>query len=108
MAGQRRPQRSAWLPIAQAHRHRLVGAGTAVGAFLAFGVTPPAAHADEFDLMVDQLINSVAALFNTDPGAATSDPIVWSAASSDVWFDELIYQPLHALEQDGLLRAQRR
>jgi hypothetical protein len=49
---------------AEARRCRVVGLGTSAGAFLAFGLTPrataPAAHADEFELIIDPIINSVA------------------------------------------------
>ncbi|MGH3968026.1 MAG: hypothetical protein ACRDTV_07915, partial [Mycobacterium sp.] len=43
-------------------RSRVVGVGTAAGAFLAFGMTPaPTAHADLFDLIIDPVVDSVGA-----------------------------------------------
>ncbi len=44
-------------------RRRLLGLGTGAGAVLAFGLGPlaaaPVAHADEFDLIVEPIINSL-------------------------------------------------
>ena len=49
---------------AKARRRRVVGLGMSAGAFLAFGLIPlataPAAHADEFELIIDPIINSLA------------------------------------------------
>jgi endoglycosylceramidase len=53
-------------------RRRVVGAGTAAGAFLAFGMTPltpaPAANADFEDVILDPILNS---LSSVDPALAT-------------------------------------
>lgn len=104
---------------AKALRRAVVGLIASAGAFLAFGMTPlampPSAHADEFELIVDPIINSIssidpalgtdltAGLANLDSalaGAAAFDPS--SAAGSlgalsnpfDTW--------LHGLEQDWI------
>ncbi|MGB3333095.1 MAG: PGRS repeat-containing protein, partial [Mycobacterium sp.] len=69
---------------------RAVGAASAVGAFLAFGMAPlttaPAAQADEFDWIAD--------LFDTsswlDPGPAEVGAIDWTTMI-DQWF----YDPIH-------------
>ena len=51
---------------AKARRRRVVGLGTSAGAFLGADVTPlataPAAHADEFELIIDPTINSLASV----------------------------------------------
>jgi hypothetical protein len=51
---------------AEARRCRVVDLGTGAGAFLAFGLTPraaaPAAHADEFELIIEPIINSLASV----------------------------------------------
>jgi hypothetical protein len=51
---------------AKARRRGVVGLGTSAGAFLAFGLTPlaaaPAAHADEVDLVLEPIINSLASV----------------------------------------------
>ena len=57
---------------AKARRHKMIGLNASAGAFLAFGLTPlanaPAANADEFELILDPIINSLASL---DPTLAT-------------------------------------
>src|SRR5271155_1003443 len=99
MAGQRCPKRNRRPRNAKALRRAVVGLIASAGAFLAFGMTPsamtPSAHADEFELIIDPIINSIssidptlgtdltAALANLDSafaGAAAFDPS--SAASS--------------------------
>lgn len=63
MAGRKSSKRNQRSRIATARRRRVLGAGTTAGAFLAFGMTPlaaaPAAHADEFDVIIDPIINSI-------------------------------------------------
>ena len=94
---------------ARASRRRVLGAGTTAGAFLAFGMTPlatsPAAHADEFDVIIDPIINSILgsitsldALAGIDPSSAldlgslalpatdaalASEPLAAAASSAD-------------------------
>jgi len=82
-------------------RHRLVGAVSAVGAFLMVGAAPlataPAANADWDDLF--QPIIDVFTI--ADPGiAADTDP--GSALASldtliDGWYQDLIYTPVHSI-----------
>src|SRR5690349_11974225 len=47
-------------------RGRAIGAGTAAGAFLAFGLTPlapaPVANADGLDVVLDPILNSLASI----------------------------------------------
>ncbi len=47
-------------------RHRAVGAGTAAGAFLAIGLTPvalaPTANADELEVILDPILNSLSGI----------------------------------------------
>src|SRR3984893_2211698 len=63
MAGRKSSKRNPRSRIATARRRRVLGAGTTAGAVLAFGMTPlaaaPAAHADEFDVIIDPIINSI-------------------------------------------------
>ncbi|MDT5086087.1 MAG: hypothetical protein QOJ61_3130, partial [Mycobacterium sp.] len=81
MAGQHKNKRNQRSRNAKARRRRMLGAGTTAGAFLAFGMTPlasaPAAHADEFDVIIDPIINSILssitsldALVGIDPSSA--------------------------------------
>ena len=57
---------------AKALRRAVVGFIASAGAFLAFSMTPlamtPSAHADEFDLIVDPIINSISSI---DPTLGT-------------------------------------
>lgn len=47
----------------KARRRRSIGLGGSAGAFLAFGLGPmaaaPPAHADEFDVIIDPIVNSI-------------------------------------------------
>ncbi|MEO6793262.1 MAG: PecA family PE domain-processing aspartic protease [Mycobacterium sp.] len=80
-------------------RHRLVGAVSAVGVFLALGAAPlttaPAANAD-FDDLFQPFVDAFSMV---DPGiAADTDP--GSALASldtlfDSWYQNLVYTPLH-------------
>lgn len=88
-------------------RRRVVGAGTAAGAFLALGMTPllfaPQARADFEWLgdLLDPLINSATTADLTDPVAwAWLDP----AAHIDgaTWFDQNIYVPIHTAIDDWI------
>jgi hypothetical protein len=78
-------------------RHRLVGAVSAAGAFLALSAPAPAAHADWDDLFQPILD----AFTIVDPGiAADTDP--GSALSSldalfEGWYQDLVYTPLHRI-----------
>src|SRR5271156_2608261 len=51
---------------AEALRRAVVGLIASAGAFLAFGMTPlamtPSAHADEFDVIIDPIINSISSI----------------------------------------------
>jgi len=65
---------------AEALRRAVVGLIASVGAFLAFGMTPlamtPSAHADEFELIIDPVINSISSIDptpGTDLTAALGD-----------------------------------
>lgn len=87
--------------MAATRRRRLrrsIGATAAVGAFVAFGAAP-AAQADIDDLF-QPIIDALSAV---DPGiAADTDP--GSALTSldsmlDGWYQNLIYTPIHDLEQ---------
>src|SRR5271166_1275050 len=64
---------------AKALRRAVVGLIASAGAFLAFGMTPlamtPSAHADEFDVIVDPIINSISSV---DPTLAV-DMTGWLA-----------------------------
>lgn len=80
-----------------ARRHRLVGAVSAVGAFLAVGTATPAANADW-----DDLFQPIFDAFTVvDPGiAADTDP--GSALASldnllDSWYQDLVYTPLQGI-----------
>lgn len=78
-------------------RHRLVGAVSAAGAFLALSAPAPAAHADWDDLFQPILD----AFSMVDPGiAADTDP--GSALASldtlfDGWYQDLVYTPLNSI-----------
>jgi endoglycosylceramidase len=98
-------------------RRRVVGLSAGVGAFLAFGltaVTAPAANADELELVLDPVLDSLSnSLSDIDPtlGADLSalvssfDPTftVDHAATAAPDFaqllDQFIYSPLHTVEQ---------
>src|SRR5271163_2471608 len=123
------PKRNRRPRNAKALRRAVVGLIASAGAFLAFGITPlamtPSAHADEFDVIIDPIINAIssidptlgtdltAALANLDSafaGAAAFDPS--SAASSlgalstDVGSATSTANPFdawsHGLEQDWI------
>ena len=109
MAGRHNNKRNQRSRKAKANRRRMLGAGTTAGAFLAFGMTPlaaaPAAHADEFDVIIDPIINSILgsitsldAFVGIDPSTAldlgglalpatdaalASDPLAAAASSAD-------------------------
>jgi hypothetical protein len=77
MAGQHRSKRNRQTRSAMARR-RMVGLGGGAGAMLAFGLSPltamPSAHADEFDVVIDPVINAISgsladAVAAFDPGA---------------------------------------
>src|SRR5271155_129811 len=79
MAGQQCPKRNRRSRNAKALRRAVVGLIASAGAFLAFGMTPlamtPSAHADEFDVILDPIINS---LSSVDPTLAV-DMTSWVA-----------------------------
>ncbi len=82
-------------------RRRLVGAVSAVGAFLTLGTAPlmaaPAAHAD-FDDLFEPLFDAISAI---DPGiAADTDPGAALASLDtlfDSWYQDLVYEPLNSI-----------
>ncbi|MGA8328337.1 MAG: PGRS repeat-containing protein, partial [Mycobacterium sp.] len=79
MAGRHNSKRDQRSRNAKARRRRRVlGAGTTAGAFLAFGMTPlataPAAHADEFDVIIDPIINSILGSITSLDALAGIDP----------------------------------
>ena len=91
MARHRDSKRSRRSLHARALRRRVAGLIASAGAFVAFGMTPlpaaPAAHADEFDVIVDPIIN---ALSSVDPalGADVSTLVgdfttSWDSAVAD-------------------------
>lgn len=91
MAGQHRKNESRGTKARQ-RRTRAIGAGTAVGAFLAFGMTPlapaPQAHADDFgwllDLFEPSAVNPDAGLDLTfDAVPLSSDPLDWTTLVND-------------------------
>jgi hypothetical protein len=95
--GSKRNQRSSKL---KARRRRIAGLGSGAGTFLALGLSPlgspPPAHADEFDVIVDPIFNAIASalpglvdpLAGVDPSAALdlgslALPAADAAAGSD-------------------------
>ena len=83
-------------------RGRLVGVGAAAGAVLAFGMTPPTAHADDFGLgdLIGDLIASTSSAASS--AGELSTPAVDQALSAaaptlsaaDI-FQQYIYDPAH-------------
>src|SRR5277367_3715041 len=80
MARQLCPKRNRRSRNAKVLRRAVVGLVASAGAFLAFGMTPlamtPSAHADEFDLIIDPIINSISSIdptLGTDLTAALGD-----------------------------------
>jgi endoglycosylceramidase len=73
-------------------RHRALGAGTAIGAFLAFGMTPltavPTAHADAFD--VGDLIGDLL--------GGTGDATVGADDAGDAALDNTLQSSVHTLD----------
>jgi endoglycosylceramidase len=100
-------------------RRRVVGLGLTAGAFLAFGMTPlitaPAANADEFDVILDPILNSLSSI---DPGLATdvgalvssfdpsfaADSAATAAATPDFSepFNQFVYTPTHTALEDWI------
>jgi len=80
-----------------ARRHRLVGAVSAVGAFLVMGAPAPAAQADWDDLFAP-IIDAISWV---DPGIAADTDPGSALASLDTlfngWYQDLIYTPLHSI-----------
>jgi endoglycosylceramidase len=103
-------------------RHSIEVVVASAGALFAFGMTPfvspPAANADEFEVILDPIINSIASI---DPGLATDvgglvasfDPTfaAESGASASVaaaapdfseLFNQFVYTPTHTALQDWI------
>ena len=65
---------------AKALRRAVVGLIASAGAFLVFGMTPlamtmtPSAHADEFDVIIDPIINSISSIDPTLAVDMTAQP----------------------------------
>jgi endoglycosylceramidase len=109
------------LPHRRGGRGRLVGLGTAAGAFLAFGVTPlfsaPPARADGFDLIIEPIINSLSSLdptlaadlgalatsidpsFALENAAALAEPATAGSATSADLAQSYAFAPLETAEQ---------
>jgi hypothetical protein len=88
MAGRRSSKRNRWSHAHKARR-RAVGVGSSIGAFLAFGLQPlaaaPEAHADPFDVLVDQVVNALSGSWGDAAAAAAtvSDVGALSAGAAD-------------------------
>ena len=101
-------------------RHRrVVGLVATAGAFFAFGITPsvtaPAANADEFDVILEPILNSLASI---DPGLVTdvstmvtsfdptftADSAATAAAAPDFseLFNQFVYTPTHTALEDWI------
>src|SRR5882757_5312587 len=78
-------------------RHRAVGLTGAISAFLALGLAPlanaPKASADEFDVVIDQVLNAITASMG-DMAAGAAVPELGSAAAASP------ADALQGLEQD--------
>jgi endoglycosylceramidase len=96
---------------------RIVGASTAAGAFLALGMTPlapaPAANADELELILDPILNSLASVApalatdltsiadSFDPSSAIDGATTAALPSADLTasFEQSVYTPLETAAQ---------
>jgi endoglycosylceramidase len=103
-------------------RRHVIGLGMTASAFLAFGMSPlvtaPAANADEFDVILDPIINSLSAIDPTlgadlgalatsfDPSfAADSATSAASAAATPDFselFNQFVYTPTHTALEDWI------
>jgi endoglycosylceramidase len=106
-------------------RRRVLGLGVTAGAFFAFGMSPlvaaPAAHADEFDVIVDPIINALSGIdptlgadlgalaasfdptFATDSAAAAAAPDVAAATPNfSELFNQYVYTPTHTALEDWI------
>ena len=102
---------------------RVIGLGMAAGAFLAFGMSPlvtaPAANADEFDVILDPIINSLSAIDPTlgadlgalatslDPtfaadSAATTAAVPAGTPDFAELFNQYVYTPTHTALEDWI------
>ena len=80
------PKRNRRPRNAKALRRAVAGLIASAGAFVAFGMTPlamtPSAHADEFELIVDPIVNSISSI---DPTLGTD--LTVALANLDSAFD---------------------
>jgi endoglycosylceramidase len=96
------------------HRSRAIGVGTAIGAFVAFGVTamsaPATAHADDFGLgdLISDLVASASSTATSlgelsTPGVdqALAAPTA-ETLSAEGLFQQYIYDPLHTGVEDWI------
>ncbi len=102
-------------------RRRVLGLGASAGAFFTFGMTPllsaPVANADEFDVILDPIINSLSSIdpaLGADVSAlATSfDPTFADSAASPALtaatpdftelFNQYVYTPTHTAIEDWI------
>jgi endoglycosylceramidase len=96
-------------------RRRVLGLGATAGAFFAFGLTPlataPAANADELEVILDPIINSLSGIDPTlgadlgalaasfDPTFAADSATAAAAPDFSELFNQFVYTPTHtALE----------
>ena len=103
-------------------RGRAIGAGTAAGAFLAFGMTPlaaaPVANADGLDVVLDPILNSLASIApalttdltsmiaGIDPSFATEGAASAALPAADdlaTMFQQYVYTPLETAAQSWIL-----
>lgn len=87
------------------HRRRAVGMTGAAGAFLVMGIglaSTPEAHADEFDVIIDQILNSITGFLEQDSVSAVLGPQVDTELVT--WLNSL--DPVAPLSADMQLMSQ--
>src|SRR6202012_5193559 len=97
------PKRNRRSRNAKVFRRAVVGLIASAGAFLAFGMTPlamtmtPSAHADEFDVIIDPIINSISSI---DPTLAV-DMTGWLASLDSALAAASTFDPSSAAAADS-------
>src|SRR5277367_2455511 len=95
------PKRNRRPRNAKALRRAVVGLIASAGAFLAFGITPlamtPSAHADEFDVIIDPIINAISSI---DPTLAV-DMTGWLASLDSALAAASTFDPSSAAAADS-------